>query len=429
MTDTQLRLDQARWWALTNQPFYGALAMNLPDVIDPSTETAHTDGRVIAWNPSYVEKLTDEELRFVLLHETLHCAHQHMWRLPVDQRGNTAGDHEINLTLKQLQGISMPEGGLADSQYEGLACEDILSRLPKPDEDKGGKDKDKQDEDGDDQDGNGSGAGGSGQGKSKSKQQKQKGDQSQDGGGSGDQPSASDPCGTFRAPQQDPSTPAEQQAAEEQSLRNDWDQRVMQAAQAAQALGVGDVPGDLQRILDRIKHVEVDWRREMADFVKDAVSTRNDWSRSARRHAWQPVIYPRRQTDSVGTVIFARDTSGSINDELCAEYTGLITDCVSEMGCRGIVVDCDTRIQAEYEINGWEECPLTAKGGGGTRFQPVFDKADEMVAAGEQVAGVVYLTDMMASDIGSVMSELPTLWLATSDYYDAPFGRKVRIEL
>jgi hypothetical protein len=52
-----------------------------------------------------------------------------------------------------------------------------------------------------------------------------------------------------------------------------------------------------------------------------------------------------------------------------------------------------------------------------------------MVAAGETVAGIVYLTDMMASDIGSVMSELPTLWLATTDYHDAPFGRLVRIEL
>lgn len=202
----------------------------------------------------------------------------------------------------------------------------------------------------------------------------------------------------------------------------------MQAAQAAQALGVGDIPADLQRILDRIRHQEIDWRRELSDFVKDAISTRNDWSRSARRHAWQPVIYPRRRNDTVGTVIFARDTSGSIDDHTCAEYTALISACVAEMGCRGLVVDCDTKIQAEYEVSDYEECPLTAKGGGGTRFQPVFDKADEMIEGGEQIAGVVYLTDMQSMDLHSMMSEIPTLWLATTDV-EAPFGRTVRIEL
>lgn len=396
MTDTQLRIDRARWWALSNQPFYGALAMNLPDVMDPSTKTAHTDGREIAWNPSFVESLTDEELRFVLLHETLHCAHQHMWRLPIDQRGNQAGDHEINLTLQTLSGVSMPKGGLADPQYKNLACEEILGMLPESEEgDDGG-------EDGEPGDDNGSGSGGSG--------------------------GASDPCGTFTAPSNDPADSAQADAQSNQELRDAWEGRVMQAAQAAQAMGVGDIPADLQRILDKIRHQSVDWRREMADFVKDAMSTRNDWSRAARRHAWQPVIYPRKRTDEVGTVIFARDTSGSISDKICAEFTGLISDCVSEMNCRGIVVDCDAEIKAEYEVNGWTDIPLTAEGGGGTRFQPVFDKADEMVAAGEQVAGVVYLTDMGAMDLSTVMSEIPTLWLATSDYGDAKFGRKVRIE-
>jgi predicted metal-dependent peptidase len=295
-----------------------------------------------------------------------------------------------------------------------MACEDILSQLPEPEQGDGGGEGDNQ---GDESDGGAGGSGGAGDnGK---------------GGGSGQ---ADDPCGTFGEPKGDPSTDQngqqQSQSAADQELRDDWESRVMQAAQAAQALGVGDVPGDLQRILDKIRHQEIDWRREMVDFVKDAVSMRNDWSRSARRHAWQPVIYPRKQVDSVGTVLFARDTSGSINDKICSEFTALIGDAVSEMGCRGIVVDCDTKIQAEYEVNGWTDVPFTAKGGGGTRFQPVFDKADEMVAAGEQVAGIVYLTDMQSFDLQSLASEIPTLWLATTDYAsEPPFGRKVRIEV
>lgn len=416
MTDTQLRIDQARWWSLSNQPFYGALAMNLPDVITEGVKTADTNGSVIAWNPSHVEKLSDEELRYVLLAQTLKSAHQHPWRLPTDKRAQQASTQEIAHVLQHVRGIKAPEGAeVPEPQYEHKACEDIYRLLPDPEEGDGGGDGDG---DGGDSGGGQSGGGsGSDQGNG-------------DGEGNGDGNGSGSPTGTFSKPDLGDGTP-QQQAQQSQEQQNDWDQRVMQAAQAAQALGIGDVPADMQRLLEKLQHSEVDWRREMADFVKDAMSLRNDWSRAARRHAWQPVIYPRKHVDDVGTVLFARDTSGSINDKLCAEFTALISDAVSEMGCRGIVVDCDTMIQAEYEVNGWTDVPLTAKGGGGTRFQPVFDKADEMVAAGETVAGIVYLTDMMSYDLASLASEIPTLWLATTDYNEGnePFGRRVRIQM
>jgi predicted metal-dependent peptidase len=165
----------------------------------------------------------------------------------------------------------------------------------------------------------------------------------------------------------------------------------------------------------------------MADFVKDAMSTRNDWSRASRRHAWQPVIYPRKRSDELGKVIFVRDTSGSVNDQQLSAYSALISECISETGCSGLLIDADMRIQQEYELSGFEPCPLTAKGGGGTDLRPAFDRADELVAMGEHVAGIVYITDLDAGQRIPAASEIPTLWLATTDR-TGPFGRTVRIE-
>jgi predicted metal-dependent peptidase len=404
----QVRIDQARWWSLTNQPFYGSLAMSLADVVDTSIKTACTDGQTIHWNPDFVETLSDPELRFVLLHETLHCAHQHLWRLPITPKGNEAGDHEINLTLTALPGIEMPEGGLADPQYENLSCEEILGRLPDEPED------------------DSSGSGGDGQPDA----DQQPGGGQPDASQPGDQPGGGkpDPCGSFTAPAVPAAGDAsgsEPAVASPEQLRDDWEIRVHQAAQAAQAMGQGDIPGDMERNLERMRHQTVDWRREMSDFVRSAMSSRNDWSRAARRHAWQPVIYPRRRVDDFGTVIFARDTSGSVSDETCAQYSALISDCVSELGCEGLVIDCDTRIQAEYVIMDHEDCPLTAKGGGGTKFWPVFDRAEELIAQGQQIAGIIYLTDLAGQFPES--SDIATLWMATSDR-EVPFGRTVRIE-
>lgn len=398
----ELRIDRARWWALSNHPFYGSLAMKLPDVITRSVDTAATDGRSIKWNPDFVDGLTDEQLRFILFHETLHCAHQHMWRLPADERGNAAADHAINLTLQGVSGITMPDGGLCDPSYRDMAEEDILRAMPEPDPD------------GDD----GGTGGGTGSGKP-------------------------DPCGSFTEPgtgddgdQADSSgdgsgQSAAQQAAADQELRESWETAVIQAAQAQQASGQGSIPADMARVLEKLRAQPIDWRREMADFVHSTVSTRNDWSRSARRHAWQPVIYPRKRADELGTVIFARDTSGSVDDKTLSKYASMIEQCMSETGCAGLVIDCDAAVKAEYELAPGDACPLQAAGGGGTDFRPVFNRADEIVAGGGHIAGVVYMSDMDGR-FPDMPSELATLWLATPNRYSAattvaPFGRTVRV--
>jgi predicted metal-dependent peptidase len=474
------RIEQARLWAISNQPFYGSLAMNLQDRITGRVPTAATDGETIHWNPAFMAKMTDKNLRFILLHETLHCAHQHPWRLPITSLGNQAGDHEINLILKTIEGIEMPEGGLADPQYQDLACEEILRRLQddqqEEDPDDGddgdepdggeeggstdpgdgeqgepseGQNSDDDQSEGDDQSDGQSGQGDSQDGEDESEGQSSgggkgsqdsqgdqngqgdgQGDQSDSDDGDGDESGEGDPCGSFTSPittEGDPAAAAEQK----ERMRDSWEGKVIQAAQVANAMGQGDIPADMQRVLDRLNHTTVDWRNEMVDFVKSALATRNDWSRSSRRHAWQKVIYPRRVADGVSTVIFVRDTSGSINNEICAQFTALITDCVSEMGCQGVVIDCDATIQAEYQLDGYEDCPLTAKGGGGTDFRPPFTRADELIEEGEQIAGVVYLTDLLGPFPEE--SDIPTLWLhVPSRYYrtpEPPFGRVVPVEM
>lgn len=407
--DAMLKIERARWWALQEQPFYGALAMRLADVIDESIETACTDGKVIRWNPEFVLSLTDEETRGVLLHETMHCAHLHMWRLPADETGNKAGDYAINLTLKAVPGIALPKGALMDAQFSNMAEEEIFARIcPPPQPPEQGGNEAGEDDDGQQQ-GGGAGAG----------QDDGEGDQEGSGG------AARDACGGFSAPAQD-APGAVEQAQQAQELRESWEQAVMQAAQAAQALGRGDLPGDLQRELDRMRAQQIDWKRELADFVRNAGQSRNDWARASRRHSWQRVIYPKRKPHDYGTIIAARDTSGSIDDRTVAQFTAMIEDLAGETQAKIIVIDCDARVQAEHAVEIGERVPLRAKGGGGTDFRPVFMRADEIAEGGERVAGIVYLTDLCGSEPEE--TEHATLWLSTTDSV-ARTGRTVRVTL
>lgn len=402
-----LKVERARWWALSNQPFYGSLAMGLQDVIsNPHGSTACTDGKRIYWDPAFLGKLSDEETRFVLLHETMHPAHGHLWRLPADERGNMAGDYAINATLLKLPGLKMPAGGLIDPAFDGMAEEEILNRIPHAPKG-GGSGK-----------GQGQGAGsacgdfcapapdGDGTGKGDSGQ-----NPAQKGGGKGQ-----DSGKGGNVPQNELG----------ESLQDQWKQRVIQAAQAAKALGQGNCPADLQRIIDRTLRQTIDWRREMADFVKDRMSVRNDWTRSARRHAWQPVIHPRKRQDETGLIVACRDVSGSIGDDTLGEFTGLIGACLADSNCCAIVMDVDAAIHTEHRVDPGEEVPCKAVGGGGTDFTCVQTRIRELIDAGERVAGVVFCTDLAAT-FPTDFCDVATLWLSTTDA-QAPFGRTVKIE-
>ena len=420
--DLNLKLDRARWWLLSREPFYGSLAMALPDVLgNPHGKTACTDAVSIYWDQSFLAKLSDEETRFILAHETLHNAHGHFWRFPVsDKQTGQACDYAINGTLARIDGMKMPAGGLLNPAFADLAEEEILHRLQSDDQ--------------------------------KQQQQGQKPQQWQQGAGQGQgQPQAGqgdDPCGDFTQPPQGQGKPQQGQSgaqsgsgqgqgqgsgsdagagqSTEESLKDQWAERVIQAAQAARAQGRGSIPGDMQGMLAKVLAQPVDWRREMADFVRDAMTSRNDWTRSARRMATAPVIYPRRRQDDLGLVVLARDTSGSISDEIAAEFSALISSALAETGCRGLVLDADTRIQAENWLNAGEECPLSRAGYGGTDFAAVFAKCDELAEQGERIAGLVYLTDGDGSGEPDT-TETPTLWLCTTGK-KMRTGRTVKIE-
>ena len=411
-TETPIAIDRARYWALTTPTaaFYGSLAGNLTDVIDESIPTAATDGTRILWNPTWVATLTEQEVRFVLLHETLHCAHNHFDRLPHTEEGNVAGDYAINATLEKIAGITMPKGGLRDVKYDDMAEEEILTAIrnqPKPPP-----------------------RGGKGPPPPQGGQPPQGGGQPPQGGGQPQPDPNGQPdtggCGTFITPT---APPAALGKTPPPTLKEKWERALIGADMARRQAGRGTVSANLQAELDRLTATaKVDWRQETADFVRSAISTRNDWSRSARRMALAPVIYPRRKRDGIGLLVVGRDTSGSIDRTLCAEFTAQVNLLCAEVGCEAIVIDCDTEICAEYRVGHGDEAPLDAKGGGGTSFDPVFARVAQLIEDGEHIAGLVYLTDG-DGDVSVTETDYPVLWgVYGGRTAPMPIGRTIAVE-
>ena len=335
MTDKELKLklDRARWWVLTNQPFYGQMCMRLRDEIvdDAVAPTAQTDGACIQWGRTFLGDLRPRR-------SAASCCCTRPRTAPTSIPGACPA------TRRAIRPATTPSTARS-SRSPASRCRKAGCSIGST---------------------TGSPRKRSSAGSASARSQR----------GRARAAAARDracPIRAARSPRlRSPAPIRRRTRPRATTLQASWERAVIQAAQMANRKGLGDLPADIARQLERLRATPIDWQQALADFVKTAASARNDWARPARRHAWQPVIYPRKRRDQVGTIVFARDTSGSVDDRTESLYAACVTAAMAETGARPYVIDCDTAINAEYRLAPGEPCPLKAQGGGGTHFAPVF---------------------------------------------------------
>ncbi|WXT99792.1 MAG: hypothetical protein Ctma_0496 [Catillopecten margaritatus gill symbiont] len=78
------QLTKARTQLILDSPFLGNLVLRLPLIAaDSWCKTSATDAKSFYYNPKFIDALNNPQIKFVLIHEALHCALTHFAR-----RGN-----------------------------------------------------------------------------------------------------------------------------------------------------------------------------------------------------------------------------------------------------------------------------------------------------------------------------------------------------
>jgi len=112
--------------------------------------------------------------------------------------------------------------------------------------------------------------------------------------------------------------------------------------------------------------------------------------------------------------------------QLAAEIQGIVDDTNPEWV---EVVYCDSAIGGKQRFERGEQIKIVPKGGGGTRFKPVFDYFIKK-SESETVAAMIYLTDMEGNLEECPQPDFPVLWgLVGAREYGAPFGKVVKVHL
>jgi predicted metal-dependent peptidase len=406
------RIARQRTELVLSQPFFGALALRLNVRAEPSTKTFWVDGETLGYNPTYMESLSDLEVRGVVAHEVLHVANGHCWRQGARDldRWNDACDYAINPIVLSA-GMVLPKGALVDPRYTGKSAEEIYCLLTQ-------EAKQKQQSPQQQQPQNRPQPGPQDQQQPKGKEAPHPGGQNGTAPGQspGDQPARPGSFGEVR-PYKGPDKPVKEA---------EWKVAVAQAAKAAAMRG--KLPGDLQAMAGEAVRPVVDWRALLHRFAQQSSPSDYSFAVPNRRYLHLGFYLPSLHTPAIGDAVFVRDSSGSVFDETQAQFDAEILAVFHSLKpARLIVMDCDTRVtQVQIFERGDSPEIEPVRGGGGTAF---IDPFNRVAQDGINPAFLVYLTDMVGR-FPAVAPHYPVLWASTTPLLrarKAPFGETVEV--
>ena len=202
----------------------------------------------------------------------------------------------------------------------------------------------------------------------------------------------------------------------------DWKIATIQAAESARAMG--KLPASMQRFIDELTNPKVNWRELLRRFVTETSKNDYSWMRSNKRFISQGFYLPTLYSESMGEIVIAIDTSGSIGQAMLNAFGSEIKAIVqSARPEKTTVIYCDATVNHVDEFGPNDDLHFEMHGGGATDFRPPFEYVTE-----KNITPVcfIYLTDGYGSFPAA--PDYPVLWCCTTDIV-APCGETIPIEI
>lgn len=368
------KIVNARVYLLIKRPFFGNLATRL-ELVEASgrVSTAATDGRKFFYNVHFVNALSPEELVFLVGHELLHVAYNHMDRRGKRDRkiSNIAADYCVNGDLVKHRIGKMPTriGCLYDDKYLGWSYERVYEDLLENSEriDIDGLVDSLLDE-------------------------------------------HMEECGS------------EQERAQ---LRDEIREAILSASRSASP---DEIPESLRKMISDFTDPKMDWQSLLTTTIQSAFKSDYTWLNPSRRGWHMDVVMPGADRERMIDIVCAFDASGSCITripEVISEVRGIME---SFTAFRLHLLTFDTAVHnpqtftpdnidelGEYEI----------VGGGGTSFGCVYRYLDDNGIVPEKM---VWLTDGLPCDSWGNPNFADTLWIIHTTDVVPPFGQYAYLE-
>lgn len=359
------------------EPFYGVILSSMEKIPTDKIDTfaVGRSGNVFKmyYNPKFYESLSADCALQIIKHEILHLAFNHfeLWEPTVDEqehkRRNIAEDLEVNCYIDKDKidpkiGALFPENFGWDRQLGSRAYYDLINtKFPPQNAEnktvtivicnggKGGSDPNQQNCDGIHVDENGN---------------------------------VTVVFNTFDDHSKWPSKGSDDLSDAQQVI----DELLAMAAEECEK-SRGTIPGEMAQKIEQLRKKPkpvADWKRYFRRYMGNEFTEfiRKSKKRESRRFPDAAGNRHRRKSH----ILVGIDTSGSVSIPELQEFFGQIRTMTAHADFR--VIECDSRIQYEYEFRGRPN--LNLHGRGGTDFQPVIDVYNNNK---RKYDAIVYFTD------------------------------------
>ena len=397
--------------------------MGTTKVVDEGCPTAYTDGVNKVYGRAFLETIIPEsKVRGLILHENLHVALKQvafgsgMFK-EHRKMANLAADFVVNDIIENIKGcvvgtqeriVELPDGAVYDPMFHNWSMREVFNYLkkhakPKPKPQNGKPcDNPSNPADGDSDPSEGG------------KQDKEEWESVEVNGKEYDL-SNSDEHDFGR----------DLTHEEIKEINDNIDRALREGGMLAGRMGA-KIPRSISDLLEP----KIDWREALRDFVTSSIQGKDEftWRKLNKRHLANDILSPSVENETIGEVIVAIDTSGSIGSEEITEFaTELVSICDIAQPERVRVLWWDTQVHGEQVFNSSEYSNIASLlkplGGGGTTVTCVNDYINKEKLNAECV--LVFTDGYLEHDIQWNISS-PTMWMITRNkHFEPPVGKMV----
>lgn len=393
------RLMLSKMRILCNNGFYGLLLMHMKYGLDAECGTAYTDGKVIRFDPKFLDELNDDELDFIMMHEILHVALQHCFRGRELEKElyNIACDIVVNSNIllsnnMDTRTITLRSDGeamhLAPNGKEGYeyTAEEVYNMLQKN------------------------------LGMNNARLQSN--------GKTKNTTNIIDNHTKW------------QQIEKNEELEELWISRLDEVSKTIEIrdsiINRETMPAFAQRRLKELKNAQTDWREILIDFLQEEVV---DYSFMPpdRRFDDCPFFLPDFNDKDIKpeNILFMIDTSASMKDDMVNAAYSEVKGAIEQFNGKliGMLGFFDAVVIEPVPFENEEEFEMIkAIGGGGTNFQIIFNYVKEYMTDNLPVS-IIILTDGYAPfPKESEAMGIPVIWLLNNEKVNPSWGKVARIK-
>lgn len=411
--NTVRRMTEERALLIKNNPFFGHLSMGLQLACAPC-KTACTDGSRLIFDPAFAEKLSDQELQFVILHEVLHCVFRHCIR----GKGlhsvlyNIACDIVVNSTILAMCGQeSMMIAGekamhLAPDGKEGREynAEEIYQMLIHQNHTNGIYQMQTDQNNAN---------------KSSQMQTNQNPPTSMQTDNEGFEKSSFDRHDIWQG------------ICDKAQLQDNWNRKIQSAFRQC-----GDSTGMPQQVRTIVQDIArrsgLNWKQLLHDFLQSDTYDYN-FLPPDRRYAFSDFYLPAYNMDeehqTADDIWVCIDTSGSVTGEELTCTMAEILDAMRQAGLKGRISFFDSNITEPEPFEFENDLKnLTTQGGGGTSFHIIFRYLKEKLYPDLPRAILIFTDGYARFPEQKAALDVPVLWLiCKGGNADVPWGQVIQL--